>query len=192
MASIQASTFNITAAQRALGIRSPIVNPDFSPEIVQTVQMADVSKSFAAEAFEARAVGTTGAAAAAATELHAIAPGGIVIERLTLSERVVPPVGIFIEVRATSNLNAVSFISNKMDVGGSLTNSTLRQSILPGPGVLPNFVRIETDPDGFFDLSDISWFVPAGNFLTCSIQAPAVDLYVEVQWREIPQPQGAQ
>jgi len=184
---LQATTFNLSKVQQALGVRSINTTPNLvTADLVQSITVADMSKSFASESFEARALGTTQLVSTAC--LHSLGIGGIVIERL----RVVGPIpiaGPAFQLRLSIE-DAIDFPTpaRKMDVGGQPTRSRWTDG-----GLATKIdASITLDSQGRYDADVISWFIPAKFSLLMETFPLFADIFYEVQWREIPQSAGPQ
>ena len=199
MATRRAGTFDLGRVYRALGVRSTSVNPDLdTANLIQTIQVADMSKSFAPEAFEARAVGAlAGASGPIRTyEVKAIAPGGIVIEIFRVVQPAAITLGVVVTIQSTTRMAGVTTVAaGKLDVGGVPTTSTVEQDAaapLAVPVGASGPIKLVGDSSDVILFNPISWFVPASFFLTLT-SFGLIDLEdVDIQWREIPQPQGEQ
>lgn len=198
MATRSAGTFDLGRVYRALGVRSTAVQPDLDTKnLIQTIQVADMSKSFAPEAFEARAVGALAGASGPVRvyELKAIAPGGVVIEALRT-------VGLEVVISSQSTTRmagGTTVAAGKLDVGGVATTSTVEQdsaaplAVPPGAkGPIKLVPATGIAVVGEIIFNPVSWFVPPAFFFTVATFSGLIDLEdLDIQWREIPQPQGA-
>lgn len=90
-----AGSYNISSALRALGIRNPRVIPSLGGELTPTVSLGEF-ESFAPEVIEARGVmlgkiNPTLPATSSAIQALAVAPGGFIVENITLNPDGAPP-----------------------------------------------------------------------------------------------------
>lgn len=150
--------------------------------------LADMSRSFAPQRFEARAIGgnehaVPGGGFSGVFELHSLGPGGIVIEQLVLQATQLAPTDMWrqgIEVTGQGGL----LTTNIQDQGGEPAVSVLRNAFNGSNtgGALcyaANFIGI-----------GVEIFVPAGRFWTLIWSHQSVN-GASITWREIPEPLGA-
>lgn len=193
-----ATTFDLSAVYRALGVRSPNTNVILDTErLTPTIQIADMSRSFAPEAFESRAVSTIVGANVAAEfticQINSIAPGGIVIERVDLRAATSALVALpqtSMQIGAPLTLNNI-ITPTILNVGGSPVTSTVQAGSL---GAVPGTtIFVNLDPaNGLKTFENFGWFIPSAS----SFRLVALGLnefqWLQVQWREIPQARGQQ
>jgi len=171
------TTFDLSAVQRALGMKVGVGLPSMQTEQMgPVVLLADFSKSFASEAFEARGVY---ALPGRAHEIQSIAPGGIVVERVRITgvANNVVTAGIFTTKQIVSVANLP-----RIDVGGSPTTSRVFNEPTSAPGA-PFNTQLDLSAAGEYEVA-VSWFVTSGSFLAFDITLSTGTL--ELQWREIP------
>lgn len=171
------TTFDLSAVQRALGMKVGVGLPSMGTDImIPTVRLADFSKSFASEAFEARGVYALNARA---HEIQSIAPGGIVVERLRITgiANTLVTAGVFPTKQIASAANLA-----RMDVGGTPTTSRVFNEPISAAGA-PFGTHLSLAASGEYEVA-VSWFVPSGSFLAFNITLSTGTL--EFQWREIP------
>ena len=168
-----------------------------------TIQLADLSRNFAAEVFEARAlVGTLCDASTAnyvaMMEVTSQAPGGIVVESLSVTPAPAPYAGthgspgFYVTITEAPILSGVTYTRTPTNIGGKPVNSSIRVGQMPttwyGPTV-PPFILPE------WELQPTTIWVRPGSFLTLgsgayNITAAVSAASVNMVWREIPEIQG--
>jgi len=199
MAGPRASTFDLSRVYEILGIRNPRTNLDVNEQLIQTVQVADVSSSFASEQFTARAAASAAlgpiVAQTSRFELKAIAPGGIVVEAVFMwAERAAgtPAEQVFLNIEDPNPLLLGPAISVPLNVGGATVTSTLTRGHLAAAS-FPD-VPIFLDPiTAQRSIETLGWFVPSGQVLAMESDTQnAFFMRSEFQWREIPQSAGPQ
>jgi len=190
------TTFDLSAAYRSLGVRSPNTNVKLNTELLTpTVQVADVSRSFAPEAFEARGVCTIVAGNVAAEnsicQINSNAPGGIVIERVDIRGATAALAAVdqtTMEVGAPLALNNI-VVPTILDVGGTPVRSTVEAGSLIT--ILTTFVNLEP-ASGLKTFENFGWFIPSASSFRIGSLLVNNFLWLQVQWREIPQARGQQ
>jgi len=190
------TTFDLSQIQRALGMRTGVSLPAMEAgKLVQTMVVGDMSRSFAAEQFEARGfstgIGINDPLNQSCAQIIANAAGGIVIERVDIQatdglnvprERCGIRVGF--PTTLTAPVDGITF-----NVGGSPVSSiVIGGSFL----VLSPNCRVQLDARGLKTFENFSWFIASGSaFEVSSLQFDTV-MVVNIQWREIPQAPGSQ
>lgn len=171
------TSFDLSAVQRALGMKVGVSLPSMeTASMIPTFLVGDMSSSFASEAFEARAVY---ALDGRAHEIQAIAPGGIVVERLRITGAAndLVTAGIFTTKQIVDTANLA-----RMDVGGTPTSSRIFNEPIAAAGA-PFNTHFTLNAAGVYTPGQISWVVSSGSFLAFNAGASVT---LEIQWREIP------
>jgi len=182
------SSFDTSAALRSLGVNRGADIPSINlGDLDQTIMIADLSRSFAQQRFEARGFGTgirTGIAAEfSVVQLNVNAPGGAVIERIDINPEAVPggaSVGLNIGPRNTLNNVLPGVIAQ---VGGSPLNSTLEGGSTLAVLLVATVIVVGAEKT----YEDFGWFVPSGSSFFVTTSNGNIDLFVTIQWRELPQ-----
>jgi len=190
------TTFDLSQIQRALGMKTGVSLPAMEAgKLVQTMVVGDMSKSFAAEQFEARGF-ATGFASFHATQFSfaqiiANAPGGIVIERVDIKAN--DPLNVPIDqigIRTgfpTGLLGPIDGIT--FNVGGAPLSSKVTGGNHP---VRPTEAIVALDAIGHKTFENFSWFIPSGSAFEVGTRQVNEVVIVNMQWREIPQAPGSQ
>ena len=190
------TTFDLSQIQRALGIKTGVSLPSMeSGELVQTMVVGDMSKSFAAEQFEARGF-STGIAVnnllnQSYIQIIANAAGGIVIERVNIkgeSALGAPIARCGIRVGFPTILTTPQ-PGNTFNVGGSPISSAVIGGHFP---VLPVVARVDLDSLGTKTYENFSWFIASGSAFEITSHQLDTVMIANIQWREIPQAPGSQ
>jgi len=189
------TSFDTRVLQRSLGVRDGPDLPGLDMNRLDPVIIVgDVSKNFAAQQFEARAFGQSTIANIAlevsVVQLTVNAPGGAVIERVDIRAfdiALVPEESVGLRVGAPDGTLNNQVNGTAFDVGGSPTNSFLEGGTRLLPGVL---AQIFLDAVGQKTFENFGWFVPSGSSLQIVSEIDRL-LFVNIQWREIPQAPGA-
>jgi len=192
------TTFDLSAAYRALGVRSPNTNVTLNTDLLTpTVQVADVSRSFSPESFESRGVSTIVAANVAAEnsicQIRSIAPGGIVVERVDIRAATAALVALpqtNLQVGAPIALNNI-VTPDRLNVGGTPVASEVQAGSL---AVFPSdLIFINLDPaSGLKTFENFGWFIPPNQALRLISTGINEIQWFQIQWREIPQARGQQ
>jgi len=190
----QNTTFGTSSLLRSLGVQSQ-ENPQIDPsQMIETVLVADLSKSFANQQFEARGVASADISSVAQRvfwEIKSNAPGGIVIESVNvfLTDNVSAPLTeTFLMSRGVPALELVQVpVTRIINVGGADVASLLFVGSMGA--ALPDSVQVQT-VDGVFRNDTFNWFVPSGDFFIVATEVVDRNLFTLVQWREIPQAPG--
>lgn len=200
---MRGTNYGLSRAMDSIGVQGGSI-PGLAPGgMVPTIQLGDLSRNFAAEVFESRAlVGTLVWAATAnfvgVFELASRAPGGIVIESLSVTPARAPYAGtdgspgFHMTITQTPILSGVTFDRTPTNIGGGAVKSSLRVGEMPttwyGP-VVPPFLLPE------WELQPTTIWVRPGSFLTLgsgayNLTAAVSAASVNMVWREIPEIQG--
>jgi len=197
----------VNAMQR-LGIVGGVI-PGLAGQLVPVLVVGDISQSLSSEVVEARASGSGQISAGGAfpgapwIQLHALSPGGVVIEECLVARRDALAGDVVQVVFATVgaqviDLPSVDEESEKADVGGVATTSTLRRGLVEtSPLTLAGleFFRIGCDRETIVSskfymgsLQSRVWVGPS-EFFTLFL-ADLSALFVYITWRELGDPQG--
>lgn len=186
------STFSASRILRKLGVRTRTVQPEYrTRDMTPVIVLADMSRTYAPEAIEARAItGQRLTPIANRTYINvqmlSRGRGGIVVEHLSIAASVAA--WGFVEISTTSLAGAVTG-APLLNIGGEATLTEIEWSADQAVGspiyVMPAPVTVPTD----------RLFVPAGQYLhfgSIATGAPAIyDCEIEVVFREIPEALGA-
>jgi hypothetical protein len=170
-----------------------------------TIQLADLSRSFAAEVFERRAmVGTIVWASTAdyvgIMEIKCQAVGGIVIESLSVIDGDPPYAGtdgspgFRMTITESPLLAGVTFPVEPLNIGGNAVKSTMRRGEGPDASWYGSHPWAFISP--LWELQPTTIWVRPGSYLTLGSAAfnTSTDVSaatVNMVWREIPEIQGA-
>lgn len=190
------TTFDLSAVQRALGMKVGVGLPSMQTEsMAPVVVLADFSRSFAAEAFEAR--GVLGASQPSppagnrpVVELKAISNGGVVIEEVRVFNGIVA--GAPGEaVRFENDESAISvgvvgpLAETIIDVGGEDVGSEGRSFSVVGATTAG--IPIQLNLSGLATVTNMGWFLPSGRVFRVSGEVNLTGvLSLSIQFREIP------
>jgi hypothetical protein len=155
--------------------------------------LADMSRSFAPEAIEARGMflneHSTGIAKDMSSfQLHSRGRGGIIVEALGVATSTAN-FGCYVQVQPTTGAGMGAAFAQPNNIGGEAISSFLMDSTVfdpPGTGVIyPSPLVLPTE----------RMFVPAGYYLRWGVYswvAPAIhDIATNLVFREIPESLGA-
>jgi len=184
------SSFDTSAALRSLGVNRGADIPSINlGDLDQTILIADLSKSFAQQRFEARGFGTgirVGIVGQfSVVQLNVNSPGGVVIERIDINPEDDPggrSVGMNVGDRITTLTSVVPAVVAQ--VGGSPLTSTLEGGLLAVP-ISPVATIIVLGAQKTYE--NFGWFVPSGSSFFVQTSNTQIDLFVTLQWRELPQ-----
>lgn len=197
------TSYGLSRAMDSIGVQGGSIPGLKSGGMQPTIQLADLSRNFAAEVFESRGlVGTLCWASTAShvgmMELTSQAAGGIVIESLSVTPANAPyagtdgSAGFHMTITETPILSGATFARIPTNIGGKAVRSSLRIGEMPttwyGPNV-PPFIL----PD--WELQPTTIWVRPGSFLTLgsgayNLTAAVSAASVNMVWREIPEIQG--
>lgn len=182
------TTFNTGQIDRTFGVRSRDRMKMNTGAINPVAVVADLSKSFAPQRQEARAIAgnrhaVPGGGFSGVFELESRGPGGLVIEQLTLQAEQLSVTDMWRQnIAATGQ-------------GGLLTTLVVNQGGLPVRSIMRNKFN-GSSPGGTLCYAaeyiglGVDIFVPAGRFWTLAWTTQSVNS-ASVVWREIPEPLGA-
>lgn len=169
--------------------------------MIPVVKLADFSKSFAAEAFEARGVlgATLGAPAGdrPIIELRALAPGGVVIEEVRVFNGIVfgaPGEAVRFENDAAPAIGPPAPVTETvLNVGGQPVGSTGISFALLGAVPATPSIPIQLSLSGLAEVTNMSWFLPSGRVFRINgeVNLTAI-LSASIQFREIPVSLGSE
>jgi hypothetical protein len=193
------STYDLSAVLRALGVRTARAVPSIAAtDLLPVVVVGDFSTTFAAEVVESRAVtpGTNWSSPAgfwSATYLHALSPGGIVVENFDFdpgNRGPIPNIFTCSLEPFTGTLDQLFPIGGGSIASRSATIVNQPLATLPdfagalGPGLV--WSNLIHNP-----ISDMveRWYVPPGKFIG-TYQIGQLGSGPVIRFREIPEAQG--
>lgn len=196
------TTFGWSGFYRALGMKGARIPPVTLEALQPVIVMADLSKQWSAESFSARAFAYLNFGTFVPNEnisywIHSTAPGGIVLEKISVEGTsgvvAVPQWGVAI---TTTPPLAVWIIAamRRVDVGGILSTTRASAASVPNatlPGIINNYGL----PNPFVDES-ADWFVAPGSYAVFGYSqwsdgVTPSNAVAHFTWREIPEQQGA-
>jgi hypothetical protein len=184
------SRFGSVEALRRLGIPDPEV---YAPDnLVQTMQVLDLSRSVATEPVEARGYVCVYLLASGGHfgtwELYSKAPGGIVIENLMVTEQPSSfPAGTVLAVRDTRvTVPAAPGVQIGCSIGGEPVRSDWGFANLVAPLVGPDLQIIPfiNNPNQQVQVP-MRIYVPAGSVLVVHCTTGGTNMVIGAVWREL-------
>jgi len=197
------TTYDLSQVHASLGMRGQRALPNVDPtRLDQVIVVGDMSQSFGAQAFEARAIASitkfTLPAVYGIAQVFSQAPGGIVVERVDLfairQPGGAPARSLDMRVGVPTDTVSEQPTANIQNVGGSAIVSRVVAADILGGGSLPanTFVRAILDDSGLKTFENFGWFIQGGQVFEVAANNDDADIQVNVQWREIPQAPGSQ
>jgi len=196
------TTYDLSQVHASLGMRGQRALPDVDPtRLDQVIVVGDMSESFGAQAFEARAISSIRVFDIplfhAIAQLFSSAAGGIVVERVDITANdgtTGAPRGAVAMRVGVPTATVSPSPTNIQQVGGAPAVSRVVGANILGGGSLPanTFVLVILDDLGQKTWENFGWFIAPGLAFEVAVINLVTQLTATVQWREIPQAPGSQ